>query len=349
MGDALEALRIVAVLASPAVPETCQIVWERLGLSGRVRTSGCPRDAAWGGYPGGLTVTKGESLFPRKADRARRAYTDSHLGRLYATRGVAVDDVIAAARAGGVDDDDQRRLRPASRRSRPSRWQRGIPTVFATVGLHPHEAKHGVDTIVRLLDGSRRRRGRRVRPRLLLRPLAARRRSGRRSPRRSQLAHELAAAGDPHPRGVGRHVRHPRRRRACPSGRSSTASPADPTRLDSVSTAGPTCRFSGIVTFKTRQEVHDAAARSCPLDRMLVETDSPYLAPVPHRGRPNRPAWVPLVGACLAEVHGVEVAREQAAPTSGVARRRRSVASLPRRVGPSGRPSVRFALRAPSS
>ncbi len=66
MGDALEALRIVAVLASPAIPETCQIVWERLGLSGRVEDQRLPAAAEWGGYPGGLTVTKGESLFPRK-------------------------------------------------------------------------------------------------------------------------------------------------------------------------------------------------------------------------------------------------------------------------------------------
>ena len=45
----------------------------------------------------------------------------------------------------------------------------------------------------------------------------------------------------------------------------------------------------------------------CPLDRLLVETDSPYLAPVPHRGRPNRPALVPLVGAAVADVMGVAV------------------------------------------
>jgi methionyl-tRNA synthetase len=67
MGDALEALRIVAVLASPAIPETCQTVWERLGLSGRVDDQRLPDAAVWGGYPGGLVVTKGESLFPRRA------------------------------------------------------------------------------------------------------------------------------------------------------------------------------------------------------------------------------------------------------------------------------------------
>ncbi len=62
--------------------------------------------------------------------------------------------------------------------------------------------------------------------------------------------------------------------------------------------------FSGIVTFPGAPEVREAAAL-CPDDRLLVETDSPFLAPVPHRGSPNRPALVPVVGALLAEVRGV--------------------------------------------
>ena len=69
---------------------------------------------------------------------------------------------------------------------------------------------------------------------------------------------------------------------------------------------GMVLSFSGIVTFPSAPEVREAAAL-CPLDRLLVETDSPYLAPVPHRGRPNRPAFVPLVGAAVAEVKGVPV------------------------------------------
>jgi len=64
--------------------------------------------------------------------------------------------------------------------------------------------------------------------------------------------------------------------------------------------------FSGIVTFRNAEDVR-AAARLCPLDRLLVETDSPYLAPVPHRGRPNQPAWVPAVGAAVAAERGVPV------------------------------------------
>ena len=65
--------------------------------------------------------------------------------------------------------------------------------------------------------------------------------------------------------------------------------------------------FSGIVTFKAAADVQ-AAAAATPLDRMLVETDSPYLAPVPHRGRRNQPAFVPFVGARLAELLGVDPA-----------------------------------------
>jgi methionyl-tRNA synthetase len=66
MGDALEALRIVTILASPALPTTCQTIWERIGLPGDVAAQRLPSAAAWGGYPGGLPVTKAAPLFPRK-------------------------------------------------------------------------------------------------------------------------------------------------------------------------------------------------------------------------------------------------------------------------------------------
>ncbi len=61
--------------------------------------------------------------------------------------------------------------------------------------------------------------------------------------------------------------------------------------------------FSGIVTFPSAPELRQAAVL-CPGDRLLVETDSPYLAPIPHRGKPNRPAWVPLVGEAIAAERG---------------------------------------------
>jgi methionyl-tRNA synthetase len=67
MGDALEALRIVAVLASPAVPGSCQTVWERIGMPGSVADQRLPHAASWGGYPGGLPVTAGSPMFPRRS------------------------------------------------------------------------------------------------------------------------------------------------------------------------------------------------------------------------------------------------------------------------------------------
>lgn len=61
--------------------------------------------------------------------------------------------------------------------------------------------------------------------------------------------------------------------------------------------------FSGIVTFKNAHELQDVARRM-PLARMLVETDCPYLAPVPHRGKPNQPAYVRHVAEYLAQLRG---------------------------------------------
>ncbi|MFT3955408.1 MAG: TatD family hydrolase [Piscinibacter sp.] len=64
--------------------------------------------------------------------------------------------------------------------------------------------------------------------------------------------------------------------------------------------------FSGIVTFKNATELHEVA-RFVPLDRCLIETDSPYLAPVPFRGKTNTPALVPHVAARLAELRGTPI------------------------------------------
>ncbi len=59
--------------------------------------------------------------------------------------------------------------------------------------------------------------------------------------------------------------------------------------------------FSGILTFKNAQDLRDVAS-FVPLDRMLIETDSPYLAPAPHRGKTNNPSYVPLVARQIAEL-----------------------------------------------
>jgi TatD DNase family protein len=184
--------------------------------------------------------------------------------------------------------------------------------VHATVGLHPHEARFGVATILDLFDGP-------------VRPVAV----GEcgldyhydHSPRDAQreaFAAQVALANERdlplviHTReawddtfevldveGVpGRTIFH------C-----FTGGPAEAAQcLD----RGAFVSFSGIVTFAGAPEVRDAAAL-VPLERTLVETDSPFLSPVPHRGKRNRPAWVPYVGARLAEIHGVEIDEIRAA------------------------------------
>ena len=73
--------------------------------------------------------------------------------------------------------------------------------------------------------------------------------------------------------------------------------------------------FSGILTFKNAEELREVA-RLVPLDRCLIETDSPYLAPAPHRGKTNQPAWVVHVAARLAELKGLKVEQVAAATTA---------------------------------
>ena len=64
--------------------------------------------------------------------------------------------------------------------------------------------------------------------------------------------------------------------------------------------------ISGIVTFKNADQVVEVV-KKMPLDRLLIETDAPYLAPVPHRGKSNLPIYVPLVAKKIAEIKGVDV------------------------------------------
>ncbi len=77
--------------------------------------------------------------------------------------------------------------------------------------------------------------------------------------------------------------------------------------------------FSGIVTFKNAAELREVA-RQVPLDRILIETDSPYLAPVPYRGKPNEPRYVSHVAAAIADVRGLSVEELTAISTANFRR-----------------------------
>ncbi|BBB66814.1 hypothetical protein UNDYM_2561 [Undibacterium sp. YM2] len=72
--------------------------------------------------------------------------------------------------------------------------------------------------------------------------------------------------------------------------------------------------FSGILTFKSAKDLQ-AVAKALPLDRILIETDSPYLAPAPHRGKMNEPGFVRHVGEFLADLKGISVKEVQETTT----------------------------------
>jgi len=82
---------------------------------------------------------------------------------------------------------------------------------------------------------------------------------------------------------------------------------------------GASLSFSGVVTFKNATDVRQAAAL-CPMDRLLVETDAPFLTPVPHRGTVNEPSRVPLVGAAIAQVKGLDTAEVASITTANATR-----------------------------
>ncbi len=183
--------------------------------------------------------------------------------------------------------------------------------VFATVGLHPHEARFGVDTIVDLLDT----------PGVVAVGEAGLDYHYDHSPRADQRVAFAAQVRLANERDLPLVIHT--REAWDDTFDVLTAEGVPPRVVFHCFTGGPDearrcldlgafVSFSGIVTFPSASDVQ-AAAALCPWDRMLVETDSPYLAPVPHRGRKNQPAWVPHVGAFIAELRGVTTERVQAA------------------------------------
>jgi len=245
-------------------------------------------------------------------------WTDSHChlqddadpgATLARARAAGVARVVVA----GTDVDQSRR---ALALARTFRGAPGGPDVLATVGLHPHEARHGVDGVVALVEevlanGTPQERGGGP-------PLVAVGECGLdyhydHSPRRAQrdafgaqvaLARRLGLALVVHTReawddtlAILDEVGTPERTVVhCFSG--------GPDEAQALLDRGAYLSFSGIVTFPSAAGVREAAS-FCPEDRLLVETDSPFLTPVPYRGRANEPAFVPLVGAVLARLRDV--------------------------------------------
>jgi TatD DNase family protein len=214
------------------------------------------------------------------------------------------DDVMARARAAGVVGAVTVGCDAASSRSAIDIASRHAD-VWATVGLHPHEARHGVETILPLLDT----------PGVVAVGECGLDYHYDHSPRPAQRAAFAAQIRLAHERGLPLVVHT---REAWPDTFAILDAEALPPRtIFHCFSGGPDearrcldrgamLSFSGIVTFKNATDVRDAA-RICPDDRLLVETDSPYLAPVPHRGRRNEPAHVADVGSAIASLRGATV------------------------------------------
>ena len=254
-------------------------------------------------------------------------WTDSHCH----LQSLSVDDLsqtLDRARDGGVRrmvivGTDEESSRRASAMAVDLSGTGGPPVeMWATVGLHPHDASEGVEGVNRYLG-----------------ELSASGMSASRvvavgecgldyhydhSPRAEQrkaFAEQVALA---HKHGLALVIHTREAWEDTFAILDSEATPArvvfhcftgGPEEAQSCLDRGAYLSFSGIVTFTTAADVR-AAATMCPMDRMLLETDAPFLTPVPNRGKPNEPAYVPLVGAAIAALKGRDVGAVAQATTT---------------------------------
>jgi len=247
-------------------------------------------------------------------------WADSHCHLQY--EGVPTDALERAAEAGigrvicvGTDAEQSRAAVDVAR-AHPGR-------VWATVGMHPHDASHGVGGLLGMLgepevvgvgecgldyhyDHS---------PREVQREVFA---------AQVSLATEHDLALVIHTREAWDDTFAILRAEGVPARTIFHCFSGGPDEARLCLDLGTTLSFSGIITFKTAGDLRAAAAMA-PLDRILVETDAPYLTPMPHRGTPNEPRYVALVGAAVAAAKGLAVEEVEQATWANTA----SVFGLP--------------------
>jgi len=194
--------------------------------------------------------------------------------------------------------------------------------IWSTVGLHPHDASNGVGGVSRFLRE------------LYSSGLSASRvvavgecgldyhydhspRAAQRDAFASQIAfaHQFGLALVIHTREAWDDTFSILDREGAPSRLVFHCFTGGPSEAQACLDRGAYLSFSGIVTFPTAAEVREAATM-CPLDRLLLETDAPFLTPVPHRGKANEPSYVPIIGAQVAILQGLEDAEIAQATTS---------------------------------
>lgn len=225
-------------------------------------------------------------------------WTDNHC---HLAPGAPAAEAVAEAAAAGVE-----RLVVVGTDAAQSRESievaRAHDGVWATVGVHPHDATEGIEGILPLLDE----------PEVVAVGECGLDYHYDHSPRPTQrevfaaqiaLAHERELPLVIHTREAWDDTFAILASEGAPARTVFHCFTGGPVEAERGLEIGASLSFSGIVTFPSADDVR-AAAAICPLDRVLVETDSPYLTPVPHRGQRNRPALVPLVGAAVAAAAG---------------------------------------------
>lgn len=178
--------------------------------------------------------------------------------------------------------------------------------VFATVGVHPHDAKDGMGGIAELLDE----------PKVVAVGEAGLDYFYDHSPRETQkeifaahiaLAHERDLPLVIHTRDAWEDTFEILDAEGVPDRTVFHCFTGGVAEAQMGLERNIVISVSGIATFKNAEDLREAV-RNCPLDQLMIETDSPYLAPVPHRGKKNQPANVVHVGEAVAELLGVAVA-----------------------------------------
>lgn len=235
------------------------------------------------------------------------AWADQHC---HLPPGPEAEAVVAEARSAGVElivnigTDVENSRRAAATAA-------ACEGVWATAGVHPHEAEGGIDGLEELLaaaevvavgeagldyhyDHS---------PRAVQRDAFA---------AQIELAHRHDLPLVIHSRSAWDDTFAVLDRHGTPERTVFHCFTGGPAEAAECLARGARLSFSGIITFDKTDDLR-AAAAACPLDRLLVETDSPWLTPVPHRGTPNRPALVPLVGAAVAAAKSLPVEAVEAA------------------------------------
>lgn len=182
--------------------------------------------------------------------------------------------------------------------------------VWATAGVHPHDAKDGIDGLEALLTDPAENHGKIVAvgecgldyhydhsPRDQQREVFA---------RQIALAHRFGLPLVIHTREAWDDTFAVLDEQGAPPHTVFHCFSGGPAEAEACLARGAYLSYSGIVTFKTATDLR-AAVRATPLERIMIETDAPFLTPVPHRGQPNRPALVPLVGAQIAAEKNIPV------------------------------------------